>query len=179
MTEEPARTSPSGLPRLILQLLQQTTFVLVLLTACYYVIPLSVEWQDLTDLMRVAASVLLAAGVALVFRAHARRSERILGKDLVRIQWLLSALYLLVLAFAMTYSVVSRFAPDQFVGVRDRTAALYFSTTIVATVGFGDIHAAGTLAQVLVTMQMLFNLIYLGTALRLLSRRASSGDSPF
>jgi hypothetical protein len=179
MTGESAHTSHSGLPRPIIRLLQQTTVVLVLLTACYYVIPLHVEWHEPTDLLRVVVSLLLAAGILLVFRAHARRSERILGKELVRIQWLLSALYLLVLTFAMTYSVVSRVAPDQFVGIRDRTAALYFSTTTVSTVGFGDIYPADTFAQVLVTMQMIFNLIYLGTALRLLSRRVSSGDSPF
>ena len=178
MAEESARTSPAGLPRPIFELLKHTTFVLLLLTACYYAIPLRVTWHDPTDLLRVAVSALLAFGVFLVFRAHARRSQRILGKDLARVQWLLSALYLLVLTFAMTYSVVSVLAPDEFVGIRDRTAALYFSTTVVGTVGFGDIYAAGTLAQVLVTMQMIFNLIYLGTALRLLSRRTAAGGNP-
>ena len=179
MSDESARTTPAGLPRPILQLLRQTTVVLVLLTACYYAIPLALTWGDATDLLRVAASALLAGAVFLIFRAHARRSRRTLGTELFRIQWLLSALYMLVLTFAMTYSVVARLAPDQFVGMDDRTAALYFSVTVVGTVGFGDIHANETLAQVLVTVQMLVDLIYLGTALRLLSRRAAGGDSPF
>jgi hypothetical protein len=48
--------------------------------------------------------------------------------------------------------------------------------TIVATVGFGDIHAQGTAARLLVTVHMLFNLVYLGTALRLLT--GAQGQPP-
>jgi voltage-gated potassium channel len=39
----------------------------------------------------------------------------------------------------------------------------------MSTVGFGDIHAAGSLARLIVTVHMVFNLIYLGTALRWLT----------
>ena len=52
-----------------------------------------------------------------------------------------------------------------------RTDSLYFSVTTMATVGFGDVHAAGPVARVMVTVQMVFNLIYLGTALRVLTSR--------
>jgi voltage-gated potassium channel len=44
----------------------------------------------------------------------------------------------------------------------------------VTTVGFGDVHAQETLARALVTVQMLFNFFYLGTALRLLTNRGVS-----
>ena len=42
--------------------------------------------------------------------------------------------------------------------------------TLVTTVGFGDVYAAGQGARALATVQMVFNLLYLGTALRLLSQ---------
>ena len=74
-----------------------------------------------------------------------------------------------VLGFAVLYIVTATVAPEQFAGLANRTDALYFSVTIMGTVGFGDVHAAGTAARLMVTVQMLFNLIYLGTALRVLS----------
>jgi hypothetical protein len=87
----------------------------------------------------------------------------------VRVQWLLTALYLLVLGFATLYALTATVAPDQFTGIQNRSDALYFSVTTTSTVGFGDIHASGTPARLMVTVQMLFNLIYIGTALRILS----------
>jgi hypothetical protein len=46
---------------------------------------------------------------------------------------------------------------------------LYFTVTVLSTVGFGDIHAVSSTARLLVTPQMLFGLIYIGTAVRLLT----------
>jgi hypothetical protein len=42
---------------------------------------------------------------------------------------------------------------------------------VVSTVGLGDIHPAASIGQLVVTAHMVLNLLYLGTALRLLSRR--------
>lgn len=88
----------------------------------------------------------------------------------LRIQWLLSALYVLILVFALAYSVIAGPMPGQFVGIDDRTDALYFSVTVVSTVGLGDIHPAASVGQLVVTAHMVLNLLDLGTALRLLSR---------
>jgi hypothetical protein len=49
---------------------------------------------------------------------------------------------------------------------------------VISTVGFGDIHATGSFARMLVTVQMLFNLIYIGTALRVLSSVRSQAQPP-
>jgi hypothetical protein len=118
----------------------------------------------------------------LVFlRTATRRSREGQPPEYHRIQRLLVALYLLVLGFALLYAVTSAAAPEQFSGLVNRTDALYFSVTTTATVGFGDIHAAGTPARLMVTAQMLFNLIYIGTALRILSSGISfprNGESP-
>lgn len=153
----------------ILRMFGHTTVVLVLLTAAYYALPLRLSPGDPASLVRLGISTVALALLLLVLRRQVERSRRAQSPRFLRIQWLLTTLYLLILAFAAAYAYIAFYNPEQFVGITDRTDALYFSVTLVATVGFGDVHASGTPAQLLVTVQMLFNLIYLGTALRLLT----------
>ena len=56
-----------------------------------------------------------------------------------------------------------------------RVDALYFTVTVFSTVGFGDISAATEPARVLVTIQMILNLIFLGAGVRLLTAAVHSG----
>ena len=49
-----------------------------------------------------------------------------------------------------------------------RTDSIYFTITIFATVGFGDISAASEAARILVTAQMILDLIVLGLGIRIL-----------
>jgi len=161
----------------LVMLLWHTTVVLVLLTVGYYLLPLRSPWGDATTAGRLAGTV-VAWGLLVVFlRMATRRSRERQPTQYHRIQRLLVALYLLVLGFALLYAITSAVAPEQFAGLANRTDALYFSVTTTATVGFGDVHAAGTPARLMVTVQMLFNLIYIGTALRILTAGISfSGD---
>ena len=175
MTVRPDGWRFLGLPQPLLVLLWNTTVVLALLTVGYFVVPFRVEAGETLTLARLVLSVLLLVLIFVIFRRHARRSRAVESAELYQIQWLLSALYLLVLAFALAYAFVGRVAPEQFVGIGDRTDALYFSVTIVGTVGFGDVHAAGDLGQIMTTVHMLFNLIYLGTAFRVLSHMRAGG----
>lgn len=170
-----AQTSSTRIPRPLLSMLGHTTVVLFLLTLGYYMLPAQRPWDEPMGLVRVTVSAVALAGLAVVLGMQARRSRRTIPRQLLRIQWLLTALYVLVLTFALTYLIVATLGPAQFVGIADRTDALYFSVTVIGTVGFGDIYPAGTLAQLLVTVQMLFNLVYLGTALRILSAGTRTG----
>ena len=149
--------------------LAHTTVVLLLLTVGYYLLPLSAPWGDAVSAGRLAGSLLAWAALFVLLRVEGRRSRLRQAPQYHRIQLLLTALYLLVLGFAVLYIVTATAAPEQFAGMANRSDALYFSVTIMGTVGFGDVHAAGTAARLMVTVQMLFNLIYLGTALRVLS----------
>ncbi len=56
--------------------------------------------------------------------------------------------------------------PDSFTDPLTRTDSLYFTVTVFATVGFGDIAPVTQAARVLVTVQMVGNLLLLGIALR-------------
>ena len=61
-----------------------------------------------------------------------------------------------------------------------RTDALYFTITIFATVGFGDITAVTQTARVVTMMQMLLDLIVLGLLIRLVlsAVQTSQRDGP-
>ena len=161
--------APKGWNQPVVVLLWHTTVVLLLLTAGYYLLPYRSPGGDVATVVRLV-SALAAWGVLVFFlRTASRRSRARQAPEYVRVQWLLTTLYLLVLGFALIYAVTARVAPQQFAGIENRSDALYFSVTTTATVGFGDIHASGTPARLMVTAQMLFNLIYIGTALRILS----------
>ena len=89
----------------------------------------------------------------------------------------------LLVTLAATYYVLGTQWRGQLVdgnnapGISNRVDAFYFATTVFTTVGFGDIHAEGKLARVIVTGQMLFTYVYAVTALALIAT-ASFGNAP-
>ncbi|HKJ11178.1 MAG TPA: potassium channel family protein [Ornithinimicrobium sp.] len=84
---------------------------------------------------------------------------------------LAALLIVVVVLFSMGYYLVEYLSPGQFSGLSDRTDALYFSMTTLTTTGFGDIHAQGNLARIMVTGQMFFDLVFLATVGAVVSNR--------
>lgn len=82
-------------------------------------------------------------------------------------------LYLLI--FARVYLSNSLGDATSFTQPLDHITSLYFTVTVFATVGFGDIVAATAPMKVLVTVQMLLNLAVLGLVIRLLTTAAQRG----
>ncbi len=81
----------------------------------------------------------------------------------------------LVLLFAGTYVVLARDHPGAFSQPLGRVDALYFSVTVFATVGFGDIVARSAEARIVVTGQMLCDLVYVGLVVRSIVAAAQIG----
>lgn len=75
-------------------------------------------------------------------------------------------LYLMM--FARVYVSIAATDPAAFTQVLDRSTALYFTVTVFATVGFGDITPAVNPVKLVVTVQMILNLIMLGVVVRML-----------
>ena len=167
-TGSPAATGQHPVARM----LAETTVVLVLLTTGYALVPFHLD-RSTGFVLRVALSVLALVGLGFVIRAHIRHSRRVLSKSYLRVEYLIGALYLIVLGFALVYAVLAAHAPDQFVGVDGRVSALYLSTTVVSTVGLGDVHPSAPAARIMCIAQMLFDTVYLGAGLRLLTMRPS------
>lgn len=82
-------------------------------------------------------------------------------------------LYLLI--FARVYLSGSLSSPASFSQPLDHQSALYFTVTVFATVGFGDIVAKTDAMRMLVTAQMLVNLILFGAGIRILVSAARRG----
>jgi uncharacterized membrane protein len=82
---------------------------------------------------------------------------------------------LFLLIFARVYLSNSAGDPAVFTQPLDRDTALYFTVTVFATVGFGDIVAASNPMKLLVTVQMLLNLVVFGLVIRVITSAAQRG----
>ena len=69
---------------------------------------------------------------------------------------------LLIVAFAGTYVELAEASPASFTESIDRVGGVYFTVTVLATVGFGDIAPVSSTARLVVTTQMVADLILVG-----------------
>ena len=83
---------------------------------------------------------------------------------------------LFLLLFAAVYFVMAEADASNFSETLNRTDSLYFTVTIFATVGFGDITATSETARVLVTVQMILDLIVLGLGVRVFVGAVEAGQ---
>ncbi|MFI0432542.1 MAG: potassium channel family protein [Candidatus Nanopelagicales bacterium] len=79
---------------------------------------------------------------------------------------LMTIIVLLVAVFAQLDLLLYSGDPGAYSEPLNKTAALYFSMTVTATVGFGDIVAVSETARYLVTFQMLINMVFLAAAIK-------------
>lgn len=129
-----------------------TVGVFIALTVLFLTVPVS--QRDLSDwwiLVLVVAAIGLLAG--LVMRMIAR------GQTLFQ---LLNLLLIVVAVVALGFYAVAVNSPGEFDGIETRVDALYFTLTTMTTTGYGDIHATGQLAKLLVSLVFVFDLIFLG-----------------
>jgi UDP-N-acetylmuramyl pentapeptide phosphotransferase/UDP-N-acetylglucosamine-1-phosphate transferase len=142
-----------------------------LLFAAYYLIPAkrAGEGSDLPWLILQ----LCVFGVIVGIQVPAIVKARYPILRAVEALAVLIALYLLI--FARIYLSNSLNDPSAFTLSLDHTTALYFTVTVFATVGFGDIVALTDNMRLLVTAQMLLNLAVLGLVIRLLTSAARRG----
>ena len=84
---------------------------------------------------------------------------------------------LFLLLFASTYLVLATIDSGNFSFSEPmtHTSALYFTVTVFATVGFGDITATTDAARLLVTMQMVADLIVIGLGARVILGAVQQG----
>ena len=91
---------------------------------------------------------------------------------------LIATIMLLVVIFAQVFLTLDHTAPGSFSQELNKMGALYFSMTVTATVGFGDIVAKTDTARAVVTFQMFINLVLLAAALRGLITVAQTHAKP-
>lgn len=132
----------------------------------YFAVPVQTGDDGLIGraLVSLLSLGLLTAGVVWQILVHVEDPDR-------KLDGLLFALVVAVLAFALAFYRLAVAYPGQIVGLQSRVDALYFTMTTLLTVGYGDIHAAGQGARVLVMVAMVFNVAVIATAVTTISSR--------
>jgi len=80
-----------------------------------------------------------------------------------------------LVVFSMMYLAMSASTPSSFSQHLDHVRALYFTITTFATVGYGDITPTSDVARMMVSVQMLLDLVVIGVGVRLLFNVAKVG----
>ena len=140
--------------RLVLRAFLQALATTTVLVALYYTLPLDDRSEAWAVTRLVLGLVVLAGIVAWQVRA-------IIGSEFPRarmIQAMFVTVPFYVLTFAAAYVLIAESGEANFGGPLSRTNALYFTVTVLSTVGFGDITAKSEMARLVVTVQMLANL---------------------
>jgi voltage-gated potassium channel len=78
---------------------------------------------------------------------------------------------IVVVIFAFSYYVLAVRTTSQMYGLDTRMDSLYFTMSMMTTVGFGDIHASGQFARGLATVNMAFNIVFIAAVGGLVKRR--------
>jgi len=81
-----------------------------------------------------------------------------------------------LVVFAAVYLALAQGSDAHFSEPLGHTGALYLAITIFSTVGFGDITPESELARIVVSIQMLLDLVVIGVVVRLLSTAAKTGS---
>jgi voltage-gated potassium channel len=162
-----AKPPPGKIVRALLRAAGSTTVLMVV----YYLLPLdhSARWAAITTLV-----IGLAALIVLVaFQVRAVSASPFPG--LRALEALATSVPLFLLLFASTYMVMASITASSFSQPMTHSNALYFTVTVFATVGFGDITATSQAARLVVTAQMIIDLIILGLGARVVVGAVTRG----
>jgi voltage-gated potassium channel len=151
-------------------------FIFVSWTAiigAYYVIPFE-------DRSAAGAVLRLAVGLTILIAVLVWLVFRVINADvpgLRALEALAVAVVLLVVVFAATYLSVVSESPHSFNQGLDHTSSLYFTVTVLSTVGFGDIVPVTDFARLIVSVQMVVDLIFIAAVVRVFINAAKMGQA--
>ena len=124
----------------------------------YYTLPLDrgLTWWTV---------LLLVIGLAVFVLVLARQVAQIVESPYPRLRAtvaIMVSLPVFLLVFSIAYYLIEHASSGAFTEHLSRTDALYFTVTVFATVGFGDIAPTDASTRVLVMFQMLGDLVLVG-----------------
>ena len=166
-----SRTAPSR--RTIAISAGRSVVTVVVLVVVYYRLPLQGPVGTGEVVLFVAGLVVLAALIA--WQVHAIVLAR--HPVLRAVEALSSAIPLFLLLFSAIYVLIDAAWPGSFTESLTHTDGLYFTITVFATVGFGDIAPVSGPARILVTIQMIGDLLVLGLVVRSMLEAVRRGRS--
>jgi voltage-gated potassium channel len=151
----------------------ETAVTVAGLVATYVVLPLS-GWSFWFG---VAAGVVVAAVVVLVVARRIRRvlrTERPVPEAIAAV--VVTATMALVASSSIYYALAEA-DPGNFRGLSTKLDAVYFAVTVMTTTGFGDIAPLTQPARAVTTGHIVFMVVLLGAAFRLITWAARQNIS--
>lgn len=158
----------------VVMVLVRSVGTIALLVVVYFAAPLDPQDDAGTAVLFFAGFAALIAMIVWQLRAIVMTAR---FPGLRAVEAFASAISLFLLLFATTYVVIEAARPGQFSQSLTRVDSLYFTITVFATVGFGDITPVSQGARVLVTIQMVANLLVLGLLVNSILEAVKRGRS--
>jgi voltage-gated potassium channel len=129
------------------------------LLALYYLLPFDADGTDLSAFGKLMVGLVFFLGLMIWHVRLIGKSEK---PALRALEGLILAVPLFLLLFAAAYFRASQGDVANFTSALSKTDSLYFTITIFSTVGFGDISAQTETTRLMVSTQMILDLIILG-----------------
>jgi hypothetical protein len=140
--------------------------------AIYYLLPLD-------HISTPAAMIILVLGLIVLIALIVWQARAIIASPYPGVRGvdaLATTVPLFLVLFAATYVVMATATAANFSQPLTRTDALYFTVTVFATVGFGDITAKTELARIVVTLQMVADIVIIGAGIKILTTAVRRGQ---
>ena len=141
--------------------------VQLLLVVLFFIVPVSAEARGGLAL-RVAVTVLVFGALAVTVLAQFKLAVDNPNRHVDGLVLVIVSVWLL---FSITFFVLAQHQPGQVADLNTRIDALYFTASTMLTIGYGDVHATGQLARSLVLLQMLFDVVFVATAVTMITTR--------
>ena len=166
-------TPPRVRRRRPLMMLVGSLLVSTAIVFAYFVLPLSSD-------LAADTTVELALGLAVLTVLLAWQIREILRSPYPAAQAvsaLVVSVPLFLTLFAITYYLMGEAEPSTFSEPMTRLDSMYFTVTVFATVGFGDITAVSQGARAVTTVQMMGGLVLVGLIARVIVGAVQVGRS--
>jgi voltage-gated potassium channel len=162
----PAATEmdPTQRRRLVVWAVVRVVAIAVFVVVAYFAAPVGQDPNALGLVVLVAGAIGFVA--SLVFQV--RRIIDSPAPQLRAVEALATTAVLVIVVFAFIYVCMSTSDVDAFSEPITKINGLYFTVTVLATVGFGDITAETDAARLVVTGQMLLNLLIVGVVVKVI-----------
>jgi hypothetical protein len=158
--------------RLLRRALVRPSLGAIALFVLYFTLPLDRTFTGLTIVALLAGLCAFAGLIVYQVRLIVRSAYPRLTAITALVVGLIA---LFVLSFSTVYYLMERTASSSFTEAMTRLDALYFTVTVLSTVGFGDIAARSEVARAVTTVQMVGDLVLVGLVIRVLLNAVQTG----
>ncbi len=163
--------TPRERRRAITRIVVRATLSVGILVGAYVLVPQNGVLEGTAVVQLLLGVILFSVVVVLQFYSIMRAPI----PEVRAAASLVVVVLMLTLLFAWAYAMMSAVSPAAFSQSLDRSSAIYFTVTILSTVGFGDITPVTAAARWVVTLHMIVNItlvVVLGRVLLMAGRIA-------